>query len=130
MPFSWFTQRMPIASLPTLGFLIPGAKEILLVVLVALALYGRGGSRLLMTTRYGRMLSPWVRVAETARPKQGGSRRGGRTAASASKVEPTTSRPKGRLFWALALIAAALAAAWVATRVVIQHAASLPPPSP
>lgn len=127
MPFSWFGQGIPIERLPMLGFLIPGPKEIILVALVALALYGRGGSRLLMSTRYGRMLSPWVRMAETARPKRGSS---GRTnePGLASKPEPPTTRPKGRFFWALALMAAAAVAAWVATRVVIQHAASLPPP--
>jgi len=94
---------------PVFAFGIPGLKEIVLVGLVALALYGRNGSRLLMATRYGRSLQPWMRlvgVVPRARP----------TPHASTRPAP---RRRGRLFWALTLMAAAAVAAWVATRMVI-----------
>jgi hypothetical protein len=98
-----------------LGFGIPGFREIVLVALVALALYGKTGTRLLMTTRYGRMLSPWVNLA---RPAVSETRK-----PSNSPRPGSTSKRRGRLFWALALTAAAAVAAWVATRVVVSGSA-------
>jgi hypothetical protein len=94
-----------------LAFLIPGPREVVLIALVFLALYGRSGARLLMMTRYGRSVQPWLRLVglgAKARPK-------------ASRPAAVAARPwrRGRWFWAFTLVAAAAAAAWVATRMAI-----------
>ena len=106
------------------AFLIPGLKEILLVAAVALALYGRSGSRLLSSTKYGKTLGPWlnlVRIPEGTRP--------GRVSAK-GKTLPPAPPPKwsflltqGRWFWAMVITIAAAVAAWVATRVVMHSSA-------
>ncbi len=49
--------------MPVFAFMIPGLREVVLVAIVATALYGRSGTRLLMATRYGRSLSPWFAVS-------------------------------------------------------------------
>jgi hypothetical protein len=115
---------------PTLAFgffLIPGPRELILVVLVAMALYGRLGSRLLMSTRYGRVVGPWLRLAQssfgtTAKPAPTRSAK----AAAVADPQPRAPGRQGRLFWALALTAAVAVAAWVATRMVIHNSAGLP----
>ena len=96
-----------------LGFGIPGTREVILVALVALALYGRAGSQILLSTRHAKVLPWWVRLI---RPTTTHSRR------RAATAEPPKSAwwPRGRLFWALAMAFAAAVAAWVATSVVIR----------
>ena len=106
-----------------LGFLIPGLKEILLVTAVALALYGRSGSRLLMTTKYGKTLGPWlnlVRIPEGTRPQQRAASRG--QVQGTAPVLPPKRPGQGRWFWAMVITIAAGVAAWVATRVVMHSA--------
>lgn len=111
-----------------LGFLIPGLFEVVLVVIVTLVLYGKGGHRLLMSTKYGRSLAPWlrlVRIPERSRARFGG--RGGQTPERAPRgVAAWWLLRRGRWFWALALTCAAGMAAWVATRVVIHASAGVP----
>lgn len=97
-----------------LGFGIPGLREIVLVALVALALYGRTGSRLLMTTRHGRMLSPWLNLARA------------RVAEPPKRTPARPNRAGGRLFWALALTASVAVAAWVATRIIVSAGSGTP----
>jgi hypothetical protein len=97
-----------------LGFLIPGLKELILVALVALALYGRTGSRLLRATPYGRSIEPWLGLIRTGVSARSGTR---------SQQSPTKKRRRGRWFWVAAAMAAVAAAAWVATRIAI-HGAS------
>ena len=104
------------------GFLVPGLKEILLVAAVALALYGRSGSRLLSTTKYGKTLGPWlnlVRIPEGSRP--------GHAASRGKPVPPSPKRwfllAQGRWFWAMVIIVAAGVAAWVATRLLMHSSA-------
>jgi hypothetical protein len=95
---------------------VPGLREIVLVVLVALALYGRSGSRLLMGTRYGRSLAPWISLVRTSV---------GRGSASQSTQQTAPSRlfaGHGRLFWFLVFFAVAAALAWIATRAAILSA--------
>jgi hypothetical protein len=118
---------------PVLGFGVPGLRELVLVALVALALYGRTGSRLLLSTRTGRAASPWVRLLRTAflpaRTAPADPRsRSRRDAPRPGQPDRARARawgrwPQGRLFWALALTAAAAVAALVATRVVMHSAA-------
>lgn len=106
----------------TLAFGIPGLREVVLIALVALALYGRGGSRLLMATRYGRSLQPWMRIAGLAPrgPGAAPSPSGRKTATQA------VSRRHGRLFWALTLLAAVALAGLLATRIVVLNNLSNP----
>ena len=93
------------------AFGIPGFRGIVIIAVVALLFYGRSGSRLLALTPYGRALRPWLGLLPTARPAPG-----------PAPVAPP--KPRGRLFWALTLTAAAALAAWVATRVVIHYSAT------
>ncbi len=107
------TGSVPAALL---AFITLGLKEIVLIGLVALALYGRSGSRLIRATRYGRTIDPWLNLVRV-RPRSGDPRR---QAQAASPVQaPWKSRSQGRVFWALVLLAAAVVAAWVATRVIV-----------
>lgn len=99
-----------------LAFGIPGLREVVLVGLVALALYGRGGSKLLMATRHGRTLQPWLKAAGIV-PRPG--------AGPGVSSKPPSRRRPGRLFWALTLTAAAAVAAWVATRMVVMNSSGM-----
>ena len=104
------------------GFLIPGLKEILLVAAVALALYGRSGSRLLSTTKYGKTLGPWlnlVRIPEGTRPGHAAPR--GKPAPRPPKLSFLLTQ--GRWFWAMVIIVAAGVAAWVTTRMMMHSSA-------
>lgn len=122
---------------PLLGFfLIPGPRELVLVVVVGLALYGKVGSRLLMSTRYGRVVAPWLRLARASfGPKTNPVPAHGRTRANPypptanADTQPPAPRRRlrrGRLFWVIALATAAALAAWYATRIAIHSAATLP----
>ena len=99
------------------AFGIPGMKELLLVAFVALALYGRSG--ILRATPQGRAIAPWLKLLSPMprRPPSG----------PIAKPPETVARTLGervrrdRWFWAFALTAAAATAAWVATRLLIQH---------
>lgn len=105
---------------PLLALGIPGLKSIVLIVLVAAALYGRGGSRLLMATRAGRGLSPWlnmVRLSPAVKARAG---------AWIGPSPPPAPKRHGRLFWALTLTAVAALTAWIATRVAVHHATGMP----
>jgi hypothetical protein len=110
------TLPLPVS----LGFLVPGLKEVVLVALVALALYGRSGTRLLRMTPYGRSIEPWLRLVRP--PSQARARRQGGGPA------PKTRRPRGAWFWALALTVGAAAVAWIATRVAVYTGSRWPSP--
>ncbi len=104
---------------PVFAFGIPGLRELVLVVIVASALYGRSGTKLLMATRYGRSLSPWLRLIGVGAPARGRAAAGTSTA-----PKPAPPKRRGRVFWAFALTGLAALAAWVATRMMIPHALS------
>jgi len=105
------------------GFLgvVPGLKEMALLALVVLVLYGRSG---LQVARRGGGLPPWLSPVR-------------RTAASAARVraQARPQTPRGavaeslwrgnRLFWFLAIIAATAVGAWVVTRTLIVSAPRL-----
>ena len=56
-----------LVPMPLVAFgLIPGPREIVVVILVALVLYGRSGVRVLQDERAGRPVSPWVRLLRRA----------------------------------------------------------------
>ena len=105
--------------MPVLAFGIPGLREVVLVAIVAAALYGRSGSRLLMATRYGRSLSPWLRLIGVGAPARA------RASTTATTTASPTPRPRrGKVFWAFTLTALAALAAWTATRMMIPRALS------
>jgi len=104
---------------PMLAFGVPGLKEMLLIGLVALAFYGRGGSRLLMATRSGRSISPWLDLIRIPAGTRAGPRRGASNRPAPAPEPAPVVRRQSRWFWALALTAAAAVAALVATRIVI-----------
>jgi hypothetical protein len=107
---------------PVFAFMIPGLREVVLVAIVATALYGRSGTRLLMATRYGRSLSPWLRLIGVGTPARG--RATAAAAARAATRQPVPPRRRGKYFWAFTLTALAALAAWIATRMMIPHALS------
>ena len=92
---------------------IPGLREILVVAVVTLLLYGRSGLRM---HRQFQALRPWLGPARREPPRPTPARRG--VGAKAGLGD--------RLFWALALTAAAAVAAWVATRMIILAPSSPP----
>ncbi len=90
---------------------IPGGREILVVAVVTLLLYGRSG--LLMHRRF-QALRPWLGPARREPPRPTPARRGAGVGWG------------DRVFWALALTAAAAVAAWIATRMIILAPSSPP----
>jgi hypothetical protein len=82
----------------------PGLREVVVVALVALVLYGRSGvTRSLSRTRYGRVLRPWMTAAHGA-------------------TKPKARGWGDRWFWLLAATAVTAVAAWVVTRLLIAGA--------
>ena len=115
-----------LVPMPLVAFgLIPGPREIVVVILVALVLYGRSGVRVLQDERAGRPVSPWVRLLRRAFSPVPAHRRRKAAAARAAAGADPPSRSSGRFFWALALIAAVAVAAWITTRAVM-HSTALP----
>jgi len=83
----------------------PGIRELLVVAVVTLVLYGRSGVQTgLKRTRYGRVLAPFFRPTPQ-RPVPAQSKK--------------RSRWGDRWFLLLTITAAAAAAAWVVTRMMI-----------
>ena len=82
-----------------------GLKELVLIGLAVLVLYGRVG---LSSNPYVRAVRPWL--SPTRRPGYG----------PATKSKPGLGLGRGdRLFWFLTIVAAAAVAAWVVTRILI-----------
>jgi hypothetical protein len=94
---------------------LPGLREILVVAVVTLLLYGRSG---LMMHRRFQVLRPWLSPArrEPSKPRSAPARR---------KIGAWPGLGD-RVFWALALTAAAAVAAWIATRTIILAPSSPP----
>lgn len=93
--------------------LIPGPRELLLVMVVVLLLYGRSGSRLLMATPYGRRFAPWINLAQRVAPRP-------------ARPAPVRARrfwlPRTWWSWALVLAGLGIASAWVALRISVHNA--------
>ena len=88
------------------GFLgLPGLREMVLIALVALILYGRSG---LQHHPYARLLRPWVSRPRRVPPTPPGRRTG--------------SKLGDRAYWILAITAATAVAAWIVTRMLIAGA--------
>ena len=94
---------------------LPGLREVVLVALVTLLLYGRSGMQI---ARRGRGLYPWlspVRRTSAARANA----RANPVPTSSSATTPGVSWRGDRVFWFLAILAATAVAAWIVTRTLI-----------
>jgi hypothetical protein len=108
---------------------IPGLREIALVVLVTVLLYGRAG---LQVARRGGGLPPWLlpvvrRTAPSAARTPPRSRSRSQPQPDPPAVGTALSRRGDRVFWFLAIVAATAVAAWVVTRTLIVGAPKLSP---
>jgi hypothetical protein len=101
-----------------------GLKELALVAVVVLVLYGRTG---VVKSRQFQTILPWISPLRRPRGKTGtgNSPRAGSANNASAAVLP---RPKpfllrgNRLFWFLTILAATAVAAWIVTRVIIVSA--------
>jgi hypothetical protein len=99
-----------------------GLKELVLIGLAFLVLYGRSG---VSSNRYVRVIRPWL--SPVRRPGYGPRRGSGATA----DADPAGSNARrwlrgDRLFWFLTILAASAVAAWVVTRVLIAVGSARP----
>ena len=98
-----------------------GLKEIALVAVVVLVLYGRTG---VVKSRQFQTILPWISPLRRARGKSGtmNSLRA-RSASADSAITLPRAKPfllrGNRLFWFLTILAATAVAAWIVTRVII-----------
>jgi len=102
-----------------------GLKELALVAVVVLVLYGRTG---VVKSRQFQTILPWI--SPFKRPRGNMRTMISPRAHSASAASATMlPRPKpfilrgNRLFWFLTILAATAVAAWIATRVIIVSSA-------
>jgi hypothetical protein len=96
-----------------------GLRELALVAIVVLALYGRSG---VVRSRQFQTIWPWISPAR--RPVAGRRSSARRDSSAVDESEPPRAagffRLEGnRLFWVLTILAATAVAAWVVTRVMI-----------
>jgi len=104
-----------------------GLKELVLLALVVLALYGRSG---VLKSRQFRTIWPWLSpvrrpVARSVSPRGAVSARPSAAAASESTSPSRRSKTKlfllegNRLFWFVTILAATAVAAWIVTKTLI-----------
>jgi len=104
-----------------------GLKELILLALVVLALYGRSG---VLKSRQFRTIWPWISpvrrpVARSVSSRGAVSARPSAAAASDSTSPSGGSKPKlfllegNRLFWFVTILAATAVAAWIVTKTLI-----------
>lgn len=86
-----------------------GIRELVLIAMVALALYGRSG---MLRSERARTVLPWITPVRRGRP-----------APPRRRILGASLTRGGRLFWGLTLIAAVAVAAWIVTRTMITGAA-------
>ena len=90
-----------------------GIRELVLIAMVALALYGRSG---VLKSDRARAVMPWIS------PVRRGPRRNAPPSPVASvrrRVLGASLTRGGRLFWFLTILAASAVAAWIVTRTLI-----------
>jgi hypothetical protein len=100
---------------------VPGLKEIALVALVMLVLYGRSG---LQVVRRGGGLPPWLSPVRRTAASAARVRTQERSQRAAAAESPRRG-DRDRLFWFLAIVAATGVGAWVVTRTLIVSAPKL-----
>ena len=98
-----------------------GLRELLIIGVVVLVLYGRSG---VLQGQRARTILPWL--SPIRRPSSRRAAAGRAAGASAAAAIPRPSRIPGaslirghRLYWFLTLLAATAVAAWVVTRTLI-----------
>jgi hypothetical protein len=98
-----------------------GLREILIIGMVVLVLYGRSG---VLQGERARTILPWLSPIRRTPPRQRATRRAAPSTATAAI--PSPSRVSGaflirghRLYWFLTILAATAVAAWVITRTLI-----------
>jgi hypothetical protein len=101
------------------GIIMIGLRELALVAVVVVVLYGRSG---VIRSRQFQSIWPWISPAR--RPGAGRRIAADRTGRAVGAATPAQSarffRLEGnRLFWVLTILAATAVAAWVITRVMI-----------
>ncbi|MGO9601586.1 MAG: hypothetical protein ACLP7Q_26710 [Isosphaeraceae bacterium] len=110
-----------------------GLRELLIIGVVALVLYGRSGA---LKSRRARTILPWLSPMRRpvggkspggtgARPSPAASRPSAATAARPERSIPGASLVRGgRLVWILTFLAATAMAAWIITRTLITSGAA------
>jgi hypothetical protein len=106
-----------------------GVRELLIIGMVVLVLYGRSG---VLKSQRAQTIMPWlspVRRTRTRRSTAGRAAAGNMSAAA----PPSTSRIPGafllrgdRLYWFLTILAATALAAWIITRTLITSGPGAP----
>ena len=104
-----------------------GLKELVLLALVVLALYGRSG---VVKSRQFQTIWPWIAPVRRTNPRRPA---GLRTASAAQAADPSSTPARGssrrlrleenRVFWFLTIVAATGVAAWIVTRLLILQGA-------
>jgi len=98
-----------------------GLRELVLVALVALALYGRSG---VVKSRQVQTILPWL----SPRRRAGSQSERARSSQAAAPKKPGRARPfllrGNRLYWFLTILAATAVAAVIITRAMIFSGAS------
>ena len=99
-----------------------GLKELVLVAMVVVALYGRSG---VVKSRQVQTILPWL----SPRRRTGGGQSGqARSSQAVSPKKPARARPfllrGNRLYWFLTILAATAVAALIITRAMIVNGAS------
>jgi hypothetical protein len=102
------------------GLGIPGPRELVLLALVLLVLYGRSG---LQVARSGGRVVPWWLSPVRRTSVRGAQARANR--APQSPASTLLSWRRDRFFWFLAIIAATAVGAWIVTRTLIVAAPKL-----
>jgi hypothetical protein len=94
---------------------VPGLRQIALVALVVLVLYGRSG---LQVARRGGGLPPWLLPIRRTAASAARNRAQAQARSQTTAVGESLWRGD-RLFWFLAIVAATGVGAWVVTRTLI-----------
>jgi hypothetical protein len=98
-----------------------GLKELVLVAMVVVALYGRSG---VVKSRQVQTILPWL----SPRRRKGSQSDQARSSQAGSATKPTRARPfllrGNRLYWFLTILAATAVAALIITRAMILNGAN------
>jgi hypothetical protein len=100
-----------------------GLKELALLAVVVLALYGRSG---VVKSRQFQTIWPWIAPVRRG-PRRPAGLRAAPTNRAAEPPAPAATRrlrlDENRVFWFLTIVAATGVAAWIVTRLLILHSA-------
>jgi hypothetical protein len=121
LPLSTETRAVGLRSTSTKEAIMIGLKELALVAVVVLVLYGRTG---VVKSRQFQTILPWISPLRRPRGNMGTGNspraRSANTSAAAVLPRPKPFLLRGnRLFWFLTILAATAVAAWIVTRVLI-----------